>query len=74
MKFEASVLCPLTWEDANSIREQLRNDKKYQYIEVYLGIERFAITNLGIRTFKYPKANIKQAIMRKIDYIINKEI
>ena len=73
MRIEANVRCPLTWEEANEIKNTLMQPK-YQYIDVYLGIEKFVVANRGVRTFKYPKSNIKQSIRIKNDYIIEKEI
>lgn len=37
---------------------------------MYCGINQYIITNLGMRKFKYGKANIKNSIVKKIEYNI----
>lgn len=50
MKAEFNINCPLSLDEAN--------EKEYD-IELYCGIDRYIITNLGMRKFKYGKTNIK---------------
>lgn len=47
--------------------------KEYD-IELYCGIDQYIITNLGMRKFKYGKTNIKNNIVKKIEYIIKNNI
>lgn len=47
--------------------------KEYD-IDLYCGIDQYIITNLGVRRFKYCKTNIKNSIVKKIEYIIKNNI
>ena len=59
MKAEFNINCPLSF----SLYD----------IELYCGINQYVITNLGIRRYKYSKTNIKNSIVKKIEYIIKNE-
>lgn len=70
MKAEFNVNCPLSLDEVNEIKKMF---KEYD-IELYCGINQYIITNLGIRRFKYGKTNIKNSIVKKIEYIIKNNI
>lgn len=70
MKGEFNVNCPLSLDEVNEIKKMF---KEYD-IELYCGINQYIITNLGMRKFKYGKANIKNSIVKKIEYIIKNNI
>ena len=70
MKAEFNVNCPLSLDEVNEIKKMF---KEYD-IELYCGINQYIITNLGIRRFKYGKTNIKNSIIKKIEYIIKNNI
>ena len=70
MKAEFNINCPLSLDEANEINKMF---KEYD-IELYCGINQYIITNLGIRRFKYGKTNIKNSIIKKIEYIIKNNI
>lgn len=70
MKAEFNVNCPLSLDEVNEIKKMF---KEYD-IELYCGINQYIITNLGMRKFKYGKTNIKNSIVKKIEYIIKNNI
>lgn len=70
MKAEFNVNCPLSLDEVNEIKKMF---KEYD-IELYCGINQYIITNLGMRKFKYGKSNIKNSIVKKIEYIIKNNI
>lgn len=70
MKAEFNINCPLSLDEANEIKKMF---KEYD-IELYCGIDQYTITNLGMRKFKYGKTNIKNNIVKKIEYIIKNNI
>ena len=70
MKTEFNINCPLSLGEANEIQNMF---KEYD-IDLYCGIDQYIITNLGVRRFKYCKTNIKNSIVKKIEYIIKNNI
>lgn len=70
MKAEFNVNCPLSLDEVNEIKKMFN---EYD-IELYCGINQYIITNLGMRKFKYGKTNIKNSIVKKIEYIIKNNI
>lgn len=70
MRAEFNINCPISLTEANEIRNMFS-----QYdIELYCGINQYVITNLGMRKYKYSKTNIKNSIVKKIEYIIKNNI
>lgn len=70
MKAEFNVNCPLSLDEANEIQSMF----SLYDIELYCGINQYVITNLGMRKYKYSKTNIKNSIVKKIEYIIKNNI
>lgn len=70
MKAEFNINCPLSLDEANEIQNMF----SLYDIELYCGINQYVITNLGMRKYKYSKSNIKNSIVKKIEYIIKNNI
>lgn len=70
MKAEFNINCPLSLDEANEVQNMF----SLYDIELYCGIDQYVITNIGIRKFKYGKTNIKNSIVKKIEYIIKNNI
>lgn len=68
MKAKFNINCPLSLDEANEIQNMF----SLYDIELYCGIDQYVITNLGMRKFKYGKTNIKNNIVKKIEYIKRK--
>lgn len=70
MKSEFNINCPLSLDEAKEIQNVFNSCD----IELYCGIGQYIITNLGVRKFKYGKTNIKNSIIKKIEYVIKNNI
>ena len=70
MKSEFNVNCPHSLDEA----KEIQNIFNSYDIKLYCGIDQYIITNLGVRKFKYSKTNVKNSIIKKIEYIIKNNI
>lgn len=71
MKATFSINCPLTEIEAMEICEMFKNN---DFVELYCGINKFQIINIGIRNFPYNKRDPQRGVISKISYMIKNNI
>ena len=78
MKIEASVKCPLTSEQVAEIRRKILIDYPSTDVEIYIGIDRYVIINLGKRSYKYRRCiqstSVVAEITNRAKYMIQNHI